>query len=186
MNNNSTKEKEIKDCMKFDLEISLEGKKYVKLNIVLGKNKNVGIINQQPKESLETMKIECVDNMKCELRTDDLFEELDELQADNLKSEESNNMNSKNVEEEVYEDFYDLLDKNSQDLWDEIFDRTIELEIEGEKHNEEATLLLNCESVDIVEVQCFLASEYIDCIEKADDDTYEILIGDETFTIEFI
>ncbi|EHI99778.1 hypothetical protein CDLVIII_3204 [Clostridium sp. DL-VIII] len=155
------KEEEFKDYMKIDLKISVESKNYVKLNIIFGENNNV-VINEKPIE------VEYIENTSHELMTEDLLE-----------------VNSK-FEDEVYKEFYDSLDNEVKKLWNEIFDRTMKLDTEYKKYNKEAKLLLNYEYIDTIELQCFLTSEDIDFIKKVDDDTYEILIGDEVFSIKFI
>lgn len=172
---------------KLELKVINEGKEYVRMLDILNQTKELGLTKKYIKESMESTKISGLGNIKWVLVDDvKIVKDNKVTEGPFEKSKELNNINSQEFEEDVCEDFYDLLDKGSQGLWDEIFDRTMELDIESAKYNEQATLLLDCEEVNTAAVQFLLASEYITCIEKLDDDTYEIYSDSELFIIDFI
>ncbi|WP_459481933.1 hypothetical protein [Clostridium saccharoperbutylacetonicum] len=161
MINNLAKEKEvIIGNGKLDFGILFESKNGLKLSIILG--------DKQEEINEESIEVEYIENTGSELITEDLLDINSQLEEDNYKK------------------FYDLLDKQMKNLWNEIFDRAMEVDIECKIYNKETKLLLNYEYIGAIELQSFLKSEYIDFIKKVDDDTYEIIISDEVFSIKFI
>lgn len=179
MNNKLLKKEEIKKNVGIDFKI----RKDLKLSIILGgkqeevKEQYIGCIKNE--STIENLLLR--GNKEIAVN---LLKKSEKSSLDDLKKDETIDMD--NQIEENYKNFYDLLDKQVKDLWNEIFDRAIELDIECKKYNKEAKLLLNYEYISVTELQSFLTSEDIDFIEKIDDDTYEVLIDEEVFSIKFI